>query len=121
MVWITCMYEGREVGRFEVGKTWLLTHIRQEVCITMGNTAPEEFKLWIQRVGQVDVKVSSRESNPVSKESLILVFRRQCSQYCWYFIIDDPVAYMLQINRRKEKVLEAGSVMYPACLNVVPC
>jgi hypothetical protein len=75
MVWITCMYEGREVGRFEVGKTWPLTHIRQEVCITMGNTTPEEFKLWIQRPGQADVKVSSLSSDPVSKECLVPVLR----------------------------------------------
>lgn len=65
LVHVTCMLDGIEIGKFEVGKTWPLTHIRHEVCISMGYNAPEDFKFSVKRHGCPSVKINRRSEKVI--------------------------------------------------------
>jgi hypothetical protein len=63
MVWVSCYHEGALLGKFEVGRTWPLTHIRQEVLLQFGHDAPEDFKFTMKQPQHPDVKVNTLGSS----------------------------------------------------------
>ena len=60
---LPCLFEGVTVARFQVGQTWLLSHIRREVVITLGGVVPEDFRFRVQRAGFPDVYVNRRHED----------------------------------------------------------
>lgn len=60
IVVLPCLFEGVTVARFQVGRTWPLSHIRREVVITLGGVVPEDFRFKVRREGFPDVYVNRR-------------------------------------------------------------
>lgn len=45
---------------FNVGTDWPVSHLRHEVQIAMGADCPTEFKFFVSKPGQYDMKVNQR-------------------------------------------------------------
>lgn len=63
LVVLRCFFAGVTVARFEVGKTWPLSHIRREVCITLGDVVPEDFRFRVCQPSLPDVNINPRHEN----------------------------------------------------------
>lgn len=63
MVVLPCLFGGVTVARFEVGKTWPLSHIRREICITLGDVVREDFRFRVRQPGFPDVNINCRHEN----------------------------------------------------------
>ena len=58
MMLVTVMYAGQELPMIEVGRSWPVSHLRDEISILLPrDTVPEEYDLVIERLGHRDCKV----------------------------------------------------------------
>ena len=48
---ILCVFEEWQ-DDVESGSCWTIPNLRQEVCVKLGATMPEEFELWIVQDGR---------------------------------------------------------------------
>lgn len=53
---ILCEFEEWQ-DEIEVGRNWTISNVREEICVTLGATVPEEFELWIVQDGLPTQKV----------------------------------------------------------------
>lgn len=51
---------------FNVGTDWPIGHLRSEVEIAMGNSAPLEFCFLIREAGQADRKINRRKERTMT-------------------------------------------------------
>ncbi len=62
---LQCVFRGKELPIFEVGKTWPLSHMRQELRIILGDDAPLEFSIEVIEEGTENRKVNVRNEGKV--------------------------------------------------------
>jgi len=60
-----CVFRGVELPAFEVGKTWPLSHMRQELRIALGDDAPLDFSFEVLEEGCPNCKFNVRNEGKI--------------------------------------------------------
>lgn len=108
MVRTTVIFGESLLPAIEVGRTWPVSHLRNEIAIILSrDSLPEEYDLVIQRPGQPDTKVQSQAELVVNGHCNInqrlYVQRAQLNLTLCSIVV--------QINGRHEKVTLIGAVL----------
>lgn len=67
-----CIFRGVELPVFEVGKTWPLSHMRQELRIALGDEAPLDFSFEVVEEGRLNRKVNVRNEGKVLAQEFMV-------------------------------------------------
>lgn len=66
-----CVFRGAELPVFEVGKTWPLSHMRQELRIALGDDAPLDFSFEVVEEGCPNRKVNVRNEGKILAQEVL--------------------------------------------------
>lgn len=70
-MWMRCVFRGKELPLFEVGKTWPLSHTRQELRIALGDDVPEDFSFEVVEEGCPNRKVNVRNEGKILAQEVL--------------------------------------------------
>jgi len=63
MVVLPSWFQGVTMARFKVVRTWPLSHVRREVCITLGDVVLDNFHFRVHQIGFPNININRRHEN----------------------------------------------------------